>query len=376
MNKEISEKMTIAAREFIQSLSREKREQCCFHFHEEERKKIFYTPTNHGGLSLGQLTSSQHRLLYKLLATGLSTAGYVTLANIISHENILDHLENWAVGFERERGRDPLLYFISFFGVPGKDSHWSWRFGGHHISLNYTFMDGLLVSTTPSFFGLDPANSPLLGPHLHRPLGALEDYGRQLFRELSPENSKIALVSMVAPADIVSANRITLNEGDQPIPLPEIWRGYFEGQLGTRVQEIQDLAEKKLGLNADHLKQISFTKKPKGVPYSSLTASNREVFNALVHCYLDRLPSALADSQHSILKHELDSVHFLWAGSNEPGEPHYYRIQGERIFIEYDNTQRDANHIHTVWRDLKFDFGGDSLANHYVNDHKHEEHHH
>ena len=376
MNKDISQNMTLAAQNFLLSLSREKREQCCFLFEEREREKFFYTPTNHGGLSLGQLSSSQHRLLYKLLATGLSTAGYVTLANIISHENILDHLENFTVGFERERGRDPLLYFISFFGAPGRDQAWSWRFGGHHISLNYTFFNGILISTTPSFFGLDPANSPLLGPHLHRPLGALEDYARQLYRELSPENSKIALVSMVAPADIVSANRPVLQDGDEPLPLPEIWRGYFEGMLGNRVQEIQDLAESKLGIKPEHLKQVSFTKKPKGVPYSSLSASNREVFNALIRCYLDRLPDALADEQYSILKHELDSVHFLWAGSKEVGEPHYYRIQGERILVEYDNTQRDANHIHTVWRDLKFDFGGDALANHYVNDHIHEEHHH
>ena len=49
----------------------------------------------------------------------------------------------------------------------------------------------------------------------------------------------------------------------------------------------------------------------------------------------------------------------------EPGEPHYYRIQGPRLLVEYDNTQRNVNHVHSVWRDPDGDFGDDVLARHY-----------
>ncbi|MFT3945710.1 MAG: DUF3500 domain-containing protein [Agriterribacter sp.] len=37
--------------------------------------------------------------------------------------------------------------------------------------------------------------------------------------------------------------------------------------------------------------------------------------------------------------------------------------------IEYDNTQNNANHIHTVIRDLKNDFREDALLEHYKNGH-------
>ena len=60
----------------------------------------------------------------------------------------------------------------------------------------------------------------------------------------------------------------------------------------------------------------------------------------------------------------LDHVHVAWAGDLAPGAPHYYRVQGPRLLIEYDNTQRGANHAHSVWRDPQSDFGADALAAH------------
>jgi len=33
--------------------------------------------------------------------------------------------------------------------------------------------------------------------------------------------------------------------------------------------------------------------------------------------------------------------------------------------MEYDNTQNNANHIHSVWRDLQNDFGEDLLRKHH-----------
>ena len=63
--------------------------------------------------------------------------------------------------------------------------------------------------------------------------------------------------------------------------------------------------------------------------------------------------------------HEAGDIFFAWAGGTEPGQGHYYRIQGPTFLIEYDNIQDKANHIHSVWRDLKNDFGEDLLKKHY-----------
>ena len=177
-------------------------------------------------------------LVHRLVSTGLSKAGYVTMAAIMGLENILDQLEGWRVDFSRERGRDPLMYYITIFGDPGANGNssnpgaggnsgnpgaggaWGWRFGGHHVSLHYTIIDGEVAASSPNFFGADPADSPLLGPHLHRPLAAAEDLGRELFRDLREGKREQALISPVAPVDLVSANRPKLSEGDYPCRSP------------------------------------------------------------------------------------------------------------------------------------------------------------
>ena len=108
------------------------------------------------------------------------------MATIIGLENVLDELEGWVAGFERERGRDPGLYYLRVFGDPAGDDPWSWRFGGHHVSINHLVIDGDVRASTPLFLGADPASSPLLGPHVLRPLAGAEDLARELVRTLDP----------------------------------------------------------------------------------------------------------------------------------------------------------------------------------------------
>ena len=128
-----------------------------------ERRRWFYTPTDHGGLTLGAQRPAQQRLAYQLVASGLSVAGYNTVATIVGLDNVLDQVEGWRVDWGRERGRDPLMYYLRVFGEPGGAGPWGWRFGGHHVSLNNLVVDGVVRATTPCFFGADPASSPLLG---------------------------------------------------------------------------------------------------------------------------------------------------------------------------------------------------------------------
>ncbi|MDH3295817.1 MAG: DUF3500 domain-containing protein, partial [Acidimicrobiia bacterium] len=176
--RDLAEQMAERATALLDSLDGDQRIAATWPFDDGERQLWFYTPTDHGGLPLASMTATQHRLTHRLVATGLSEAGYVTAAAIIGLENVLDRLENWSVQYGRERARDPLLYWVAVFGSPGGEA-WGWRFGGHHISLNYTILDGEVASTTPLFFGADPASAPLLGPHPHRPLGGAEDLGRE-----------------------------------------------------------------------------------------------------------------------------------------------------------------------------------------------------
>ncbi|MFG1922908.1 DUF3500 domain-containing protein [Cryptosporangium sp. NPDC048952] len=320
--------MVTAARDWLDSLDDTQRASAVLPWpSEEERHRWFYTPVDHGGLPLGRMTAAQQSLAMRLLASGLSEAGYVTASTIMSLENVLDQVEGWQVTRGARRRRDPQLYWVRVFGDPSADGPWAWRFGGHHVSVHHLVVDGEVAASSPCFLGADPAETPLLGGHLLRPLGAAEDLARDLVRSLDPAQLAGAVLTTVAPDDVVSRN--------QP-------RVRFSG--------------------ADPLSLTAF---PKGLPAAALTASQQDQLRAVLGVFLDRIPADLADREGAKFAGDrLHDVHFAWAGGVERGEPHYYRLQGPRLLAEYDNTQRDANHVHTVWRDPEGDFGDDVLRRH------------
>jgi Protein of unknown function (DUF3500) len=331
----------------------------------DERRQWFYTPTNHGGLPLGEMSSPQQRLAYRLMASGLSTAGYVIASTIMGLENVLDQLEGFTASWNRPRGRDPLLYYVRIFGEPSSEGSWSWRIGGHHISLSFTIVDGAVAGTTPLFLGADPASSPLLGPHPLRPLEGVEDLARELTHSLDRTQQQWAIVTTKAPSDLVGVNRTVLRDGDEPLPLREIWRGRLPKPFDALAVRIQDAADEVAALTVEDLTAMAYTTTPKGLPASAMTGPQREMLDTLLRRYTDRLPDELAAEESAkFAGAALDDVHLLWAGSLEPGVPHYYRLHSPVLLAEYDNTARDANHVHTVWRDPRGDFGDDALARH------------
>jgi hypothetical protein len=336
-----------------------------------ERRRWFYTPTDHGGLPLGGQRPAQQRLAHQLVATGLSTAGYVTVATIIGLDNVLDHVEGWSVNWGRERGRDPGLYYLRVFGEPGGPGPWGWRFGGHHVSLNNLIVDGMVRSTTPCFLGADPATSPLLGPEPLRPLGGAEDMARELVRSLDPGQAGRATLLDRAPADITGGNRARISDGDRMLYLRDVWRAPFtDPGLAEQVTRLDAEAERASGYDAEDYQRLALTSVPKGLPGRELDTGQRELLRALLAGYLERVPDGLSPQADYDDDEVLDDVHLAWAGPTEPGRPLYYRLQGPRLLIEYDNTQRHANHAHSVWRDPAADFGYDVLGAHLAAHHQ------
>ncbi len=366
---QIASAMAVAAAAWLESLDADQRRVAHWKSADDdaaetERLRWYYTPTDHGGLPLDRQRPAQASRAMRLLASGLSTPGYVTVCTVMGWENVLDHLEGFSVTWDRERGRDPGQYRLRVFGDPGGREPWGWRFGGHHVSMNNLIVNGRVEAVTPCFIGADPAAAPLLGPATLRPLGTAEDLARDLVRSLPPPLRERAVLLDRAPSDIIGGNRTRLADGDQMLPLTDIWRGRFtDPRLDELVTGLSRDAEEQAGLTAADHRRLALTTRPPGLAARELNGGQREVLATLLATYTGRVPDGLAPAV------DLDAVHLAWAGSTEPGQPHYYRLQAPRLLVEWDNTARGANHAHSVWRNPQADFGLDALRAHRATHH-------
>ena len=307
-----------AANAFLKSLPASLRETVQFKLESSERFDWNFVPKARVGVSLLQLDDAQSELLGPLLASALSPEGLLSARGIIKHENILRRVETER-GIDASR-RDPGLYYTTVFGKPTAATPWAWRFEGHHLSLSVTQLPGQAPRVGPLFMGANPATVPTGPQSGYRLLAAEEDLGRGLIRMMPAERRKQALIRGTAFSEILTSN-------DRDVKL--------------------EMA---------------------GLAASDMSAEERQQLRALIELYVGRLVKASATNVLTRLDRAgFDNLRFAWAGGTEPGQPHYYRVHGPTLLIEYDDTQNEANHIHTVYRDLQFDFGGaDALRAHYL----------
>ena len=320
---EIIGRMTDAATDFLSSLAEDQKVQAVIDFDDdEERRNWHYTPVERKGLTLKNMNGRQVELAHRLLGTGLSGAGVHRARTIIDLEPILGEME----GPGGKWRRDPEIYYVSVFGEPGNDERWGWRFEGHHVSVNYTIVDGEVIGPTPVFLGANPAKVLHGSAEGVRALKEEEDVARDLLASLDAGQKKAAVVSGDAPADILTKN------------VPKV------------TSELDE--------------------EPDGLSASDLNEAQRATLNELIGVYVGRLPDALAaDEKARVAQTDSGDITFAWAGSEDRGQGHYYRVLAPTFLAEYDCTQNDANHIHAVWRDLVNDFGEDILRRHLAASH-------
>lgn len=308
----VSTDMATRATRLLLALDQEQAARATIGFSDDERYNFHYIPRERKGLPFTAMTPAQRKLTHAFLATGLSHHGVGRALDIMYLDQILFEAEGRAI-------RDPDAYYVTVFGEPGDGAEWGWRVEGHHLSLNFTLREGRVVSSFPSFMGANPANV-LSGPQRGmRVLAEEELFGRALLRSFDERGA--AIIEAEAPNDIVTASN-------------------------RRV----DLESRE------------------GIAVSSMTAAQKTALEKLIGLYAHRLRPELAEEElRKISSAGFDEVYFAWAGGVDEGEPHYYRIHGPTFLIEYDNTQNDANHIHTVWRDPTGDWGDpDPLSDHYA----------
>ncbi|MCA1583611.1 MAG: DUF3500 domain-containing protein [Acidobacteria bacterium] len=314
----VADAMADAASALLSSLNADQRSKASFAFDDANRFDFHFIPRARRGVPLKELTPEQRDRAHALVKTGLSMRGYTTATTIIDLENVLHAIEPPRTG-PNAFVRDPDLYFVSVFGTPSPKDPWGWRFEGHHISVNFTVAGGRPVAWAPNFFGANPAvvrDGPKQGT---RALREEEDKGRALVAALDASQRAKAVINAEAPRDIITMAN----------------------------QEVTALA-------------------PAGIAMKEMTPAQKRLLEALLDVYVGRVAADIGKSRFERLeKADMDAITFAWAGTLDVGGPHYYRVQGPTFLIEYDNTQNDANHIHSVWRDFNGDFGRDILREHY-----------
>ena len=320
---EIADEMATAAQVWLDALDVDQRRLATFTLTDGERENWHFIPKPfegdgmRGGIPLKAMRPDQRHLAQALLASGLSHRGYLTAAQIMSLERVLWELEN-----ESPR-RDSTRYYVSIFGKPGS-KNWGWRFEGHHLSMNFTIANGKLISGTPNFFASNPA-VVLQGPRQGlQVLADEENLARELVQSLSQEQRKLAVVEDKAPDDILTSAKPTI----------------------------------------EHLGDA-------GITFNDLKQDQQAHLLRLIEVYVHRVRREFANEQLAAIKAAgHDRIVFAWAGGIDKGQRHYYRVQGPIFLLEYANTQNDANHVHSVWRDFDGDFGRDLLKEHYQTAHQ------
>ncbi|MDE2898199.1 MAG: DUF3500 domain-containing protein [Chloroflexota bacterium] len=322
----VAAEMAEAAQAFVDSLDAAQRDVATFPFEGGERYLWHYTPVERNGLRLKEMTPTQRAAAFRMMNTALSSHGAEKAREIIELEAILDEWE----GIQNTRMhwlRDPEIYYFSVFGKPGGEEPWGWRAGGHHIGIHATVIANTYVSVLPLFLGANPAEVRH-GEHQGvRTLAEEEDLARGLLGRLDAEQKALAIVDPIAPDDILTKNYRVADPDEIPVG---------------------------------------------GITLAELRDGQRDRLIGLLRHYVQRKTAELAANEWRKIEQDgLDGVRFLWAGPEARGAGHYYALAGPSFVIEYDNTQNEANHIHSVMRSYAGDWGEDLLAAHYENGQHH-----
>jgi hypothetical protein len=306
--------MARAAEKFLDSLGADQRAKAAFAFDADERFNWQFMrdrpeKSRFKGLPVVEMNAAQKKAALELLKAGTSPAGNKLAATIMSLESLVPE------GAKKGGAiRDPQWYFFAVFGKPSATGNWGWRLQGHHLSLNFTLRDGKVIATTPTFLGVEPAEVKS-GPRKGlRPFADVDDLGKKLYSSLDDGQRKLALAEQSFPK-------------------------YRGGDKKPAAGE------------------------PLGLAAARMNGKQRSLLLELLHAYTDRFPADVAQAELSALTAAgIGKIHFAYSGGVEPGQKHAYRIQGPTFLIEFLNEQADsdenpANHVHSVWRNTKGDFG-------------------
>lgn len=300
--------MSDAGRVFLASLDESQRGKVVEELTSAERKRWTNLPqrSGNGGLALGKCSEEQMKAFCDFMATLLSKVGYDKMCHVmLADDQLLDDGKP-RPGFGTED------FFVVLFGEPSATKPWGFQLDGHHLGLNLS-IHGDKITLAPSHTGAQPVRLKI-GDKEIRPLAAENDVAFKLVGSLSKEQRRSA---------ILSNQKGNLSAGPGKDRIPEL----------------------------------------EGVACSTFTPSQLELLTQLIDEWVGILPHEQAKLRMDALKEEFPKMKFGWRGGTSDGDAVYYSIQGPTLLIEYAAQDRQANHIHTIYRDPTNPYGNQLQAN-------------
>jgi len=301
--------MATAATKLAEAVPVELKQKMMYKFDDPERLNWHFIPRERNGVVLWDLNGDSRKAADDLVKSGLSAAGYAKTLQVRSLEEVLYLFEDGEEEYRRTR-RNPHKYNITIFGTPGETGEWGWRFEGHHVSLNFTIKDGVVVSSTPEFFGANPGLIDAGPKRSLRVLGRREDLARDILKACNESQKKQMWISKEAPDEVRGAG----------VPQPVVTE-------------------------------------PVGLRYIDMSPEQQKLLRDLIAEYVTAMPvQVVRDRMKAIEKSGMDDIRIGWWGEAERNQRHHYVVQGASFIIEYNNTQNEANHVHAMWRNTSGDF--------------------
>lgn len=320
-----------AARQFVESLSTEQKQNTIFPIDDEEWRK--WCNVDNGiyrrqGISIKEMTATQRNKADDLLRKSLSLKGLELAKNIMKTDQTLKEVNNGDSAFDEE------LYYFTVMGNPSNTEPWGWQLDGHHLVINY-FVLGDQIVMTPTFMGAEPVITKT-GKYKGNTLFQDEqNLGLKFMQSLSLEQQKEVTISKEKNRNNIQAEAFSDNN------------------------------------------TVDF----EGLRVSKMSENQKEKLLSLINQYISNMKEEHAKVKMTDIKKHLDKTYFAWIGKTDENAVFYYRIHSPVILIEFDHQapvgvrgngrQPTRNHIHTIVRTPNGnDYGKDYLRQHL------EQHHH
>jgi Protein of unknown function (DUF3500) len=268
---------------------------------------------NRVGPTLDQFNPDQLAIIKTLLIEAAGTAkneGYDEIQQIMNADDFLK-----ANGKGMNGGFSSGNYHLAFLGIPSDKGTWQLYFGGHHLAVGFTYTDGKLISSTPSFRGVEPFEKFTQNGRENQPMKGEQEAFAAMLNSLDEKEKAIAKLSQTFSDIIVGPQRDT---------------------------------------NYPTLRN--------GIKVSDLSKEKQALVVKAIESYVADADDKNAKEIIEKYKSEFVDTFIAYSGTTDLNANNdYVRIDGTSVWIEISmqpGRSWDGIHPHSVWRDKRSDYGG------------------